>query len=278
MKQNWLNIIGAGSIAASRGRKLALAFVGIVFSFSAASVALADTQQLTFNSSEFKTPLVELYTSEGCSSCPPADEWLRKFGQSLQHDFNAVPLAFHVDYWNYLGWKDAFSKASYTERQRQVAINNRQRNIYTPEFVVDGREARGGKGIIQSIQDANSQPAEADIEVSVMREDLNNIAARINIENRAKSANVHVAVFESGIIREIGAGENHGKTLLHDFVVRHWSAPISIDRGDNSADVTVEIPDDWQRSNLGLAVVVLDRNNGETVQAVKRSLASLFSG
>ena len=238
-------------------------------------------------SGAFRTPMVELYTSEGCSSCPPADNWLRRLGLALNADFNAVPLAFHVDYWNYLGWTDPYSKPAFTKRQREAPANRyRGGGVYTPEFVVDGREARGGDAILEFIRDANSQQAEATIRLSVARRDAgddpvagaSNLEARIDVDHRAAADNAraHVAVYESGITRKIGAGENHGRTLMHDFVVRHWSRPIAIRRGANHADVEVEIPADWKRANLGLAVVVLDPDNGRTLQAVRTSLAPLF--
>ena len=236
--------------------------------------------QISMTSSEYRTPVVELYTSEGCSSCPSADDWLRQLGESLDQDFNAVPLAFHVDYWNYLGWTDPYSKPSFTERQREVAANNRQRSLYTPEFLVDGQEARRGGGIIQSIYHANSQKAKVTIVVNAVSHDLNQISTRIEVDNQSElgNADAYIAVYENGITRKIGGGENHGKTLKHDFVVRHWSAPIAIRRGANNAAVDLEIPADWKRPNLGLAVLVLDRDSGETLQAVNGSLAALFPG
>lgn len=255
---------------------------------------------IEISSGEFKTPVVELYTSEGCSSCPPADDWLRKLGASLERDFNAVLLAFHVDYWNYLGWPDPYSKPEFTDRQRFAAANHRRRTIYTPAFLVDGREARAGRRIVRAIENANAQPAQADIEARVVRRgngvdngddhgddhgDNNSggdvIRARIEVDNNAPNAahyQMHVAVYESGITRRIGGGENRGRTLKHDFVVRHWSAPIVIRRGLNHAEVDVDIPADWRRPNLGLAVVIQNRRTFETLQAVSASLAELFSG
>ena len=243
------------------------------------SLAYAGSGQISVTSSEFRIPVVELYTSEGCSSCPQADNWLRQLGESLDQDFNAVPLAFHVDYWNYLGWADPFSKPAFTARQREVARNNRQRNIYTPEFLVDGREARGGTGIVEAIQRANSQSAVVTIALSLMRSGLNSINAVLDVNNRSNlgDAYAYAAIYESGISRQIGAGENHGKILKHDFVVRHWSEPITIQLGDNNASINLEIPSDWSRSNLGLAVVVLDHVHGGTLQAVSTPLGSLFA-
>ncbi len=232
---------------------------------------------ISITSGAFKTPLVELYTSEGCSSCPPADRWLRQLGQALTQDFAAVPLAFHVDYWNYLGWVDAYSKPAFTARQRRIAANNRQAGIYTPEFFVNGRETRGGENIVQSIEKANSQLAAATLQVQVTRRDSTGIAARLAVDNRAPPAHAYVAIYENDITRTINAGENRGKTLQHDFVVRYWREVLQVNRGAHQAEVQIDLPAAWQRRNLGVAVILLERASGATVQAVRASLAPLFS-
>jgi len=273
---------------------------------------------IEITSADSKTAVVELYTSEGCSSCPPADEYLRKLGASIAADFNAVPLAFHVDYWNYLGWPDPYSKPAFTARQRQAAANNRRRSIYTPAFFVDGVEARAGRQIIRAIEAANATPAEARIDVRIVRiagdgagsvgvgagsagvggagdgvsadgagagngdsDNADIIRAHIDIDNRAIAGahyQAHVAVYESGIARRIGAGENRGRTLKHDFVVRHWSAPFFIRQGKNQTQVEVVIPPDWHRPNLGLAVIIQNRRTFATLQSIRTPLARLFSG
>lgn len=261
-------------------RSWLVALMGSVFSvvFSVGSgVAYADeAAQIVITSDPYRTPFVELYTSEGCSSCPPADDFLRQLGQSLNQDFNAVPLAFHVDYWNYLGWEDEYSKPAFTTRQRQIATNNRH-GVYTPQFIVDGREVRGGGRIVQRIQTANSQKAEADIVARIVATDSTSLHAQLEVNNHAQPSNAYLAVFENGITRDIAAGENRGKTLKHDFVVRHWSKAIAISNGLNHTDMQIDIPTDWQRRNLGLAVLVLERDSGTTVQSVQASLAPLFT-
>ena len=116
-------------------------FVGILAaSLVAAMSASAETNVIQFQSAPERTALLELYTSEGCSSCPPAEAWLSGLKESprLWKDF--VPVAFHVDYWNYLGWKDAWSDAGFSERQRSYAQLWHTENIYTPEFVLNGKE------------------------------------------------------------------------------------------------------------------------------------------
>ena len=109
--------------------------------FAAAAVT-AQTASITFQSSEAQTALLELYTSEGCSSCPPAESWLSRLKESpgLWKDF--VPLAFHVDYWDYLGWRDPWAAREFSERQRAYAQGWRSENVYTPGFVLNGKEWR----------------------------------------------------------------------------------------------------------------------------------------
>jgi hypothetical protein len=106
---------------------------------------------VTFTSPVQQSTLLELYTSEGCSSCPPADRWLSTLKDDPGLWKEIIPVAFHVDYWDYLGWKDAFSKAEYTQRQRNYARWNNLRTIYTPGFLQNGKELRGwnrGRAII----------------------------------------------------------------------------------------------------------------------------------
>src|SRR5712691_12958707 len=102
----------------------------------------AQNTSLTFQSAREQTALIELYTSEGCSSCPSAETWLSRLKESpgLWKDF--VPLAFHVDYWDYLGWRDPFAAKEWTARQYEYSANWKSESVYTPGFVVDGRESQ----------------------------------------------------------------------------------------------------------------------------------------
>ena len=113
---------------------------------------------IQFQSGATQAALLELYTSEGCSSCPPAEEWLSRLKENpkLWQDF--VPVAFHVDYWDYLGWKDTFAAKAYTQRQRDYASNWRGRSVYTPGFILDGKEWRGGLNL-ENLPRASNKPA-----------------------------------------------------------------------------------------------------------------------
>ncbi|MGI9291894.1 MAG: DUF1223 domain-containing protein [Gammaproteobacteria bacterium] len=234
--------------------------------------------EINITSGAHRTPVVELYTSEGCSSCPPADQWVSKLGDALGGDFHAVPLAFHVDYWNYLGWEDPFSRAEYTTRQRELAANNRQRSIYTPEFAVSGRETRGTSAVVEAIQSANAELAEVMIEMNLMAEGEREIAATLTINSVSEDAELYLAVYENDIKREIGGGENHGRTLHHDFVVRHWVRATSLPVGPYQGAHSVSLDQKWNLQNLGLAAVVVDRPSGKTLQAVSTPLTALFTG
>ena len=152
--------------------------------------------QINATSGPYRTPLVELYTSEGCSSCPPADKWISKLGETLNDGFHAVPLAFHVDYWNRLGWPDPYSDPKFTERQQELARNNKQRSIYTPEFLVSGRETRGTTAVVRDIQSANQQLAEVMITFGVMPTNrARQIAADLIIGGANVGDELYLAVF-----------------------------------------------------------------------------------
>ena len=233
---------------------------------------------ITVSSKPTITPLVELYTSEGCSSCPPADELLSSLGNANVEEFTLVPLAFHVDYWNYLGWRDPFSQSKFTKRQRFIGAINRQRSIYTPELVVAGKEVRGGGQIYALVEKYNRKPALVHIKMNLETVSPTRITADMDIDNMAqgKNAAVFLAVFENNISRNIEAGENAGRTLKHDFVVRHWSNPYRLQAGMTQKSVVLPIGKDWNKQNLGVAVVVLDSENGETLQAVSATVAALY--
>ena len=232
--------------------------------------------QVTATSGPFRTPIVELYTSEGCSSCPPADQWISKLGQTISDDFHAVPLAFHVDYWNQLGWPDPFSDSRYTERQRELAINNRQRSIYTPEFLVSGKEARGTTAVVTEIQAANTELAKVMITFGVMPLQGDQLAAELLVDNSVNGAELYLAVFENNIVRKIEGGENSGLTLRHDFVVRHWVQVTTMPSGEYKGVHQIVVDKGWNTSELGLAAVVIDPETGETLQALSADLEPLF--
>lgn len=189
-----------------------------LFSVFLLTVSARGQTNLAFNfqSARAQTALLELYTSGGCSSCPPAEAWLSRLQDSprLWKDF--APVAFHVDYWNYLGWKDAWSDAAFSERQRDYAQLWRSENIYTPEFVLNGREWHNwfaGKN------GPHSSGEETGVLI-VTSTDTNLWTASFAPEKPADTPfEIHAALLAGGFVSDVKAGENKGRRLNHDFVV-----------------------------------------------------------
>ncbi len=235
------------------------------------AVSYADQQ---IKSGQYKASVVELYTSEGCSSCPPADKFLSNLGKTEQADL-IIPLAFHVDYWDDIGWKDPYAKADYTQRQRIVARVNHQSSIYTPEFVVDGKEARGTRQIVDHVNTTFKSLAEADIALNLSDIDAGKVVARVNLEKIIYTGDdvpeVYLAVFENGLSSSINAGENRGRTLAHDFVVRYVSPAQTAMTGQQHI-FDLQLDPDWNHSALGVTAVVRLQKSGRTLQAVKGRL------
>ncbi len=174
----------------------------IVSSYSRAECSITATQ----------APLLELYTSEGCSSCPPADAWLSQENNKAASANRLVMLAFHVDYWDNLGWIDPFASASNSARQRKLASSTRA-GVYTPGFFINGAEWRG---FFKSsgLDVPNFRAAAMAIAAS-----LQGNALTIATED---SDGLFVAISENGRESQVKAGENRGRLLKHDAVVRLW--------------------------------------------------------
>jgi len=217
--------------------------------------------------------LVELFTSEGCSSCPPADELLSRL-ERLQPIPGAQIIAFseHVDYWNRLGWTDPYSSAQFSARQSQYANAFNKDDVYTPQAVVDGREEFVGSNTSRAreaiAEAARSPKATVTMSIATGRtSQAVEIPLRIRIENIPEisggdTAEVLLAITESELRSEVSRGENSGRTLRHTSVVRRLSQIGSIDpkNGDAfNADPVVRIEKFWKRENLKAVVFAQER-------------------
>lgn len=194
------------------GAALALALV----SLAAAPAAGATT--CSARSSQASSAVIELYTSEGCSSCPPADKWL----SAWKHAPDVVALSFHVDYWDRLGWKDRFASAEFTQRQAQQQRHNGARFSYTPQVVIDGVDQPGWRSIRPSGA-APARPAPP-LEIQLERQGS---AVQASVTARAGAPQhlvAYWAVTENDHVTPVKAGENAGASLRHDFVVRRFVA------------------------------------------------------
>jgi hypothetical protein len=221
-------------------------FLAVVFFASATSRA----EPVIFESSRVRVALVELFTSEGCSSCPPADAWLSvlKSDPALWKKF--VPVAFHVDYWNALGWPDRFASPEFTARQRSYAAAWRGDSVYTPCVVVNGREFSRWRSGLQI--DDKSAPG-------ILKATLED--GRVKIQFNGAGANeAHVALLGADISSEVKAGENRGRTLIHNFVV------LSHESG--SLDHVFTLPQSREGAHHALAVWVSAKGLAAPIQAV----------
>jgi hypothetical protein len=222
-----------------------------------------------------RVTVLELYTSEGCSSCPPADRWLsaiaaRGFGAN-----KVVPLAFHVDYWSQLGWNDRFSDARFSDRQRATAERQRSAVIYTPQFVVDGRDwrpARRDESLTAMLATINRQPARAQIRARVAREtQALLVRGDVSIPGAADrdAAEAWIALFENGLSTDVQAGENGGKTLQHDYVVREIVGPLRVpSAGTLTLERRLRLAPTYTPEQTGVAIFLQRRDSGEILQAV----------
>jgi len=216
-------------------------------------------EEITFQSKPTRTHLIELYTSEGCSSCPPAEAWLSKLKDQpgLWRDF--VPVAFHVDYWDYLGWRDPFASKAWTARQYQYSAGWKNSNVYTPGFVLDGREWRD--------HELPSASSETSGTLKVAAIDLNKVKATFQPTAAGKSLQIHVAKLGFGLSTNVKAGENSGRKLLHDFVVLSLNdAPIS--SGQTEVPLDAKVLAQVSDARLAIAAWITESGRSEPIQAV----------
>ena len=215
--------------------------------------------ELELQSGPHQTVMIELYTSEGCSSCPPAERYLSQFVHAPQLWQTYIPLAFHVDYWDYLGWRDQFATSANTQRQQTYGKVLQARTIYTPEFFVNGKEWR--HGLSSGLPGVSAQA------VGVLRVSLRGRRIRASFvptDRHTLAPQLHLAVLGMGLQREITAGENAGRHATHEFaVLAHTWVESPTQRWQTS------LPDigDHLASRLALVVWVSTRDNPAPVQA-----------
>ena len=215
--------------------------------------------------------LVELYTSEGCSSCPPADRQLSRLRQALDPAAEVVPLALHVGYWDYIGWKDAFAQGAFGDRQSWLVHANQQKTVYTPQFFVGGTELRSWQGAMRDkVRQLNMLPAAAAIRVQADLTASGALALRAHATAPAGAdpAALYLALAESGLATKVTRGENGGVTLAHDHVVREWIGPIRLAGGSAQAQREIALPAAWNRARLEVIAFVQDERSGRVLQAL----------
>lgn len=172
----------------------------------------ASAAGLSFRSGPERARLLELYSSEGCSSCPPADAWVAPLTADARLWKDFVPVAFHVDYWDYLGWKDRFASPAFSARQRAYSRSWGKRSVYTPGFVLDGEEWRGWGG--------DAPAAGGKTGVLTARWKDGTLSVRFVPEKGVDAGAVFATRLGFGCESQVTAGENDGRALRHEFVAR----------------------------------------------------------
>jgi hypothetical protein len=209
--------------------------------------------------------LVEVFTSEGCSSCPPADRWLSALAQVPPQKLMTVALSMHVDYWDYIGWKDPFAKAAYTQRQYVYARQRGVSGVYTPQVVLGGRDFPkwdASTTFLQAVKQINDRPARAHIELDAKAAKLGGDVHVYFNASTEQSAQLHLVLFENSLKSKVNAGENRGELLGHDRVAREF---VKLDSKVGQTNLPLA---KGQRVELSGLAAFLQTANGEVLQAV----------
>jgi len=228
--------------------------------------------------------VVELFTSEGCSSCPPADALLKELSEQQKVDgAQIVALEEHVDYWNHLGWRDPYSTAEFSERQNDYSLVFGTDGVYTPQMVVDGqREFVGSRSLAarEAIQKAANQP-KAEITLAAA---ANSPSGKLALEVQVKSlggisvrgeTELWIAVTEKNLRTDVKAGENSGETLKHAAVVRSLKKIETVrDPTGYTRQVQVALNPAWKNENLAVVAFLAEKSSRKIIGATETPLGS----
>jgi hypothetical protein len=257
-------------------RLLSAAVGAFVLSTATLGLTLRHTEQAVLPSQEIRASsnpvLVELFTSEGCSSCPPADALLARLDQ--EHSVGGaevITLEEHVDYWDRLGWRDPYSSSRWTLRQQDYALVFHRDGVYTPQMVVDGTDEFIGsreRQARQAIHNAAERP-KAEIHLEPVSVASGRYQLKIDVQlppelHKAKGARVWLAVTESGLHTMVSGGENAGRDLHHAAVVRSLQNVGALDPRATPAfrgEPEVKLDESWKRENIRFVVFVQDKNS-----------------
>jgi hypothetical protein len=237
---------------------------------AAAAAAVVPPQACTATSPAHQVALVELFTSQGCSSCPPADRWLGQLAARTPRN-RVVPIALHVDYWDYIGWKDPYARSEFTARQRALAVANGSRTVYTPGVFIQSQEfppwAQADRfdeavRIITSAAAAVRVTLSATIAAGEVQVQTSAVA-----QASAREPRLRLALVESGLATRVRAGENRGETLTNDRVVRAWVGPLPL----QSTLQRIPLPAGTDPGRLAVVAIVEDAS-GRVLQALDLTL------
>lgn len=246
--------------------------------FASLAVLLAGSPLLAQSHSSAPV-VVELFTSEGCSSCPPADALLREFSRGNAGGTPVVVLGEHVDYWNYIGWTDRFSSAAFSQRQQAYVERLHLDSAYTPQMVIDGHLQLVGNdraGVLHDIHAAASAPKPAQVNLQWLPGGAAgsprtlHVAVRLPAKAEGPAApDVVLAITEDELTTSVGKGENAGRTLQHAGVVRQLRVLGKVNGGGYDADVPLVAAKGWNPANLKVVVFAQQPNSGTILGAAE---------
>ncbi|MBF2708418.1 DUF1223 domain-containing protein [Flavobacterium soyangense] len=214
--------------------------------------------------------VLELFTSQGCSSCPPADAVLGKY--AIQNNPNVIALAFHVDYWNYIGWKDPFSKAQFTDRQRNYANLFNAQGIYTPQLIINGKyELVGSKE--NEINNLINKELEIKKELNIRIKKASISNNLLNIEYDAdinSNIVVNLALVKKKEFTSIKRGENNGLKQTNYNIVYDFKSISNSAKSNNNANF--QFKSEWLASDFMVIAYLQNTKNGNIIAAAKNEI------
>jgi hypothetical protein len=210
-----------------------------------------------------RTVLLELFTSQGCSSCPPADQLLSKLRKENFDGAVVIPLAYHVDYWNHLGWRDPFSSAQWSARQRAYAASIPGSQVYTPQLIVNGTVQLVGSSERHIRAEIERQLAGRDggsVTIDRVTRAGNQLKVQVHASSTSTLADLMVVLFENGVETAVSRGENANRNLANDAIVRWESKAAEVPAEGTNVTETVTIPLDagWRADSIGVAAFLQD--------------------
>lgn len=220
----------------------------------------------TVNAGNSGFAVVELFTSEGCSSCPPADELVSKI-QGEDIDKPVYILAYHVDYWNRLGWKDAFSSAEYSKRQSQYASFLKLNSVYTPQIVVNGTTEFVGseeKSLRRAIKTSLAKKPEALLNIEIAAINRNEAKLTYTTAGADKNTTLLIAVLQKNAQTKVEHGENGGQTLSHVQIVRKIQAFVLT---GNNGEASIDLPAGFDTKKWEIIGFLQNKANGSVIGA-----------
>jgi hypothetical protein len=258
-----------------RSLKISILSVAIaIIAFAAAAFINAKPHKTGIITAGKGFAVIELFTSEGCSSCPPADELAAKI-QKEYRDQPVYILAYHVDYWNRLGWRDVFSNAAYSARQYQYAKYLKIQQVYTPQIVVNGKKEFVGSEEVtlrNAIKSSLKQDASAQITLTDLKANGNKATLHYQTEGNGNNTVLLLALVQKNAVSNVRAGENSGRKLAHVQII-HELRSVILSNGRGGVE-SIDLPKEFNPQGWEVIALIQNTNTGEIIGAVKQAFPS----